>query len=106
MIENLQIRVLKFPGVYDFMLFRTHAPNCTYECTEGRKNETMKTYQGASVKCYLMASLSNGAEVAQGPKGNFTLVPPFDEALNDFHCAGILIDKPLSVFYLVCLTRR
>ena len=90
MIGNFQIRVLKL-AQGGILLIRSVTGNCTEECSESRKDKFITEVGAESffIKCYLMESYSNGVEVATGSDYNFTLVSPFDEALNGFNCTGI-----------------
>ena len=90
MIGNFQIRLLNFRQPTGILFTRSFSHNCTKECSESEKEKL--SGQGVvsfSIKCYLMASYSNGVEVARGLERSFTLVSPFDQALNDFNCTGI-----------------
>ena len=90
MIGNFQIKVLNDPQAQDILIIRTFSHNCTRECSESAKDilasEGIVDY---SIICYVMANYSNGVEVARGVESNFTLLSPFQDALNGFNCTGI-----------------
>ena len=91
MIENFQIKVLNYPKAQDIVILRTYSLNCTDECSESEKDrlEIEDGIVNFSIICYVMASYSNGVEVARGLESNFTLLSPFQDALNGFNCTGI-----------------
>ena len=89
MIGNFQIRVLN-SSESGITIHRTYSFNCTHDCSQAEKDKYVSYgVTGFYIQCYLMASYSNGVEVAQGSFGNFTLVSPFDQELSDFNCTGI-----------------
>ena len=91
MIGNFQIRVVNDPQEQDIVILRTYSHNCTWECSESAKDSLANDYGivNFSIICYVMASYSNGVEVARGVEHNFTLLSPFQDALNGFNCTGI-----------------
>ena len=99
--EYLQIRLLNSKGGLNFTLQRAITSNCYLECSVGRFQSLFnQSYEAGYIICYVMISSSNGAQVAQGAEGNFTLVPPFNETSSGFNCSGIRLDKAINAYFL------
>ena len=90
-LASSQIRVQKDRSPLDYYVQRLPIDDINSDCSDNALNLLKDTYDAAYVICYVIASMSNGARIANGSSPSYILLPPFDQAHSGFHLYGIRV---------------